>query len=278
MTKANNQHNCCINPGDGAMTMANYCQDDQPQDGISKHEFMQPSKGGMNCSRCGMAEAFYHIPSTAWDEFIKGAEQGTLDSNAGRVRPLEDVVADLPVPDAAKLSDERKTEIEIDDADGAYGYNRTHLIRAVASKATEHAWRVFMAGIPAENLTADTQYAVAWGRHSRDAEVAGLQEQLAAQTRAAVWEAKNVGQLEEKLDTARNEWATAEHECSKTYEVLQKTQVSRDQIKQERDDALVQVRALVEAMKTAIWHIENRQPHYAIKPLRAAIVQHGEEG
>ena len=32
-----------------------------------------------------------------------------------------------------------------------------------------------MKGIPVENLIADTQYAAAWGKHSRDAEVADLQ-------------------------------------------------------------------------------------------------------
>ena len=161
------------------MTEAN-----RPQDGSANilirrcKTCSKPSGGGDLCPSCQI-DILEGRTTETWPEFMEGAEEGTLDSNAGRVRPLEDVVADLPVPDAAKLSDERKTEIEIDDADGAYGYNRTHLIRAVASKATEHAWRVFMAGIPAENLTADTQYAAAWGRHSRDAEVAGLQEQVA---------------------------------------------------------------------------------------------------
>lgn len=39
------------------------------------------------------------------EEFTKGAEEGTADSNAGRVRPLEDVVADLDIANTAAEDD-----------------------------------------------------------------------------------------------------------------------------------------------------------------------------
>ena len=47
--------------------------------------------------------------------------------------------------------------------------------------------------------------------------------------------------------------------------------VERHKAIEERDAALAQVARLVEAAQVAIGHIENRAPHYVIKPLRAAI-------
>jgi hypothetical protein len=47
---------------------------------------------------------------------------------------------------------------------------------------------------------------------------------------------------------------------------------------QDRDTARAQVARLVEAAQEAIGHIENREPHYVIKPLKAAIDEVQGEG
>ena len=79
-----------------------------------------------------------------------------------------------PLPPDALLSDEQIGLIAGQGMIANSVNTEMGLHRWMTNAASKHTWEYLMRGIPVENLTAETQYAAAWGRHSRDAEVARL--------------------------------------------------------------------------------------------------------
>ena len=124
------------------------------------------------------------------------------------------------VPDVARLSDERKAEIEIDYHENS-GHNITHLIRDVEAEAAKKAWHARYA----EVYDAHAQgYEV--GLETRQIEVAELREQVWEQQQYEAYVA-NVGSLadmEHQRDAAKEQLRGLANALKQSREALRLTQ------------------------------------------------------